>query len=376
MAQIPTLTDGTVRLRPPNGDDVEGSWEQCQDLVSQQWTQVPVPYGRDDARTYLRHIIPGGWETDREWGFVVEAEDDTGTARFAGTMSLRNEGERRAEISYGSHPWARGRGVTERALRLLLDWGFVERDLQTVIWLARRGNWASRRLAWRLGFSFEGTLRAWLPQRGELTDTWVGTLRRGEEMSPRNDWLVPPRITDGPIVLRETIDADIPRLIEALNDETIQRYGLRIREAAPHDETTVRERTLGILEESARGATLAWTVADTENDELLGWIALYGIEPAGEAEVGYWAHPASRGRGAISRACRMLTRHAFIDTDDGGMGLRRLTANVAVVNEPSQRVAEHAGFDRIGLARRSALLSDGTWVDAVLYDQLRPELPG
>ena len=55
-----------------------------------------------------------------------------------------------------SHPWARGRGVMERALRLLLEWGFAERDLQTVIWLARRGNWASRRLAWRLGFSFDG----------------------------------------------------------------------------------------------------------------------------------------------------------------------------------------------------------------------------
>lgn len=373
MALIPTLTDGVVRLRPPNDDDIEGSWEQCQDPVSQRWTNIPVPYSRDDARTYLRHIIPGGWETDREWGFVVEAVDDTGTARFAGTISLRNEGERRAEIAYGSHPWARGLGVMDRALRLLLDWGFVERDLQTVIWLARRGNWASRRLAWKLGFGVEGTLRHWLPQRGALADTWVGTLRRGEAMTPRHTWLVPPRITSGPIVLRETIDADTPRLVEALNDETVQRYGQRIREAAPHDETTVRERTLGILEESARGVTLAWTVADTQTDELLGWIALFGIHPGREAEVGYWAHPAARGRGAISRACRMLARHAFIDVEDGGMGLHRLTANVAVVNEASQHVAESAGFVRIGLERQSTLLPDGSYVDAVLFDQLRAD---
>jgi RimJ/RimL family protein N-acetyltransferase len=375
MTLIPTLTDGVVRLRQPNDDDIEGSWEQCQDPLSRQWTKIPVPYTRDDARTYLRHIIPGGWETDREWGFVVEAEDDTGTARFAGTISLRNEGDRRAEIAYGAHPWARGRGVMERALRLLLDWGFVERDLETVIWLARRGNWPSRRLAWRLGFSVEGTLRAWLPQRGELSDTWVGTLRRGEEMTPRSEWLVPPRITSGPVVLRETNDADTPRMIEALNDETIQRYGQRIREAAPHDEKTVGERALGILEESARGATLAWTVADTGTDELLGWIALYDIHAGREAEVGYWSHPAARGRGAISGACRMLVRHAFIDTEDGGMGLRRLTANVAVTNEDSQRVAERAGFVRIGLERKSTLLADGSWVDAVLYDMLRDDLP-
>ncbi len=137
MALIPTLTDGVVRLRPPNDVDIEGSWEQCQDPVSRRWTKIPVPYTRDDARTYLRHIIPGGWETDREWAFVVEADDDNGLARFAGTLSLRNEGEGRAEIAYGSHPWARGRGVMERALRLLIEWGFAERDVRTVIWLAR-----------------------------------------------------------------------------------------------------------------------------------------------------------------------------------------------------------------------------------------------
>jgi hypothetical protein len=106
MTLIPTLTDGVVRLRPPIDDDIEGSWEQCQDPLSQQWTQIPVPYTRDDAKTYLRHIIPGGWETEREWGFVVEADDDAGAARFAGTISLRNEGDGRAEIAYGSHPWA------------------------------------------------------------------------------------------------------------------------------------------------------------------------------------------------------------------------------------------------------------------------------
>ncbi len=195
-------------------------------------------------------------------------------------------------------------------------------------------------------------------------------------MSPRHAWLVPPRIVDGSIVLREAVDADVPRTVEALNDPTIQRFGQRIREAAPHDEATVRERTLGILEESARGVTLAWTVADRDSDELLGWIALYDIRASRGAEVGYWAHPAARGRGVITQACRMLVRHAFIDTEDGGMGLRRLTANVAVVNEASQRVAERAGFVRLGVERSSTLLADGSWVDAVLYDQLAEDLPG
>ena len=48
-----------------------------------------------------------------------------------------------------------------RALRVLLAWGFAPvaeggRGLETVVWLANRGNWASRRLAWSVGFSFDG----------------------------------------------------------------------------------------------------------------------------------------------------------------------------------------------------------------------------
>ena len=63
----------------------------------------------------------------------MEAPDDDGTPRFAGTVSLRNEREGRAEVAFGAHPWARGRGVMVRALELLLAWGFEERGLQTVV---------------------------------------------------------------------------------------------------------------------------------------------------------------------------------------------------------------------------------------------------
>jgi RimJ/RimL family protein N-acetyltransferase len=76
----------------------------------------------------------------------------------------------------------------ERALRLLLAWGFEARDLHTVIWWAFAGNWASRKLAWRLGFSFDGSVRQWLEHRGALVDGWVGTLVAGEPLQPREDW--------------------------------------------------------------------------------------------------------------------------------------------------------------------------------------------
>jgi len=375
MLPIPTLTDGVVVLRAPSDDDIEGSYQQCQDPSSQLWTCSPVPYTRDDARRYLRHIVPGGWETDREWGFVVEAPDENGVRRFAGTISLRNEGPGRAEIAYGSHPWARGRGLMERALRLLLDWGFAERDLQTVIWLARRGNWASRRLAWRLGFSFDGTLRSWLQMRDGLTDAWAGTLRRGEPMAPRTEWLRTPPITGASVVLRAAVDADIPRVVEGLGDSLLLRYGQSIRDHAPHDERTVRARDLDHLEESAQGSSLAWSIADPTTDAFIGSVTLFGIHPAREAEVGYWVHPDARGRGVATEACRLAVRHAFIPAEDGGMGLHRLRAYAAEENLASLRILERSGFTRFGTERRSTLLSDGSYVDTAAFDQLVQDQP-
>lgn len=367
---IPTLTDGVVVVRAPSDDDIEGSYEQCQDPTSQRWTDLPVPYTRDDARRYLRHTIPGGWDTDREWGFVVEAPDADGVRRFVGSISLRDEGDGRAEIAYGSHPWARGRGLVERALRLLLDWGFAERDLQTVIWLARRGNWASRRVAWRLGFSFDGTLRSWLKQRDGLADAWAGTLRRGEPMAPRTEWLLAPRITGASVVLRACSEADVPRVVEAANDPGLQWYSQSFRDHAPHDEDKVRARELDHLEESAVGSSLTWAVADPATDAFLGSVVIYRIHPGREAEVGYWVHPDAGGRGVATEACRLAVRHAFIDAEEGGLGLHRLTAYAAEGNHASLRILDRAGFTRFGTERRSTLLGDGSYVDTGAFDQL------
>ena len=143
---VPVLTDGRVTLRAHRPADVEAVWEQCTDPVSQRWTTVPVPYSRADAERFVTEVIPAGWSAGG-WAFAVEAPDDDGRPRFCGTVELRDEGNRRAEIAYGAHPWVRGRGDMVRALALLLDWGFTRQRLRTVIWWANTGNWASRRTA-------------------------------------------------------------------------------------------------------------------------------------------------------------------------------------------------------------------------------------
>src|SRR4051794_21977907 len=208
---VPTLTDGVVTLRAHRADDVEGVLEQSRDARSQRWTTVPVPYERADAVHFVAELVPRGWAGNTEWAFALEAE-----GRFAGTVSLRSAGSGRAELGYGAHPWARGTGYAERGLRLLLEWGFAELDLRTVIWWAHVGNWASRRLAWRLGFSVEGTLRDWQPQRGELCTSWVGTLLRDDPRQPRSTWLENPVVGGDGVRLRPFTPDDVPRVVEGL----------------------------------------------------------------------------------------------------------------------------------------------------------------
>ncbi|MDQ6935252.1 MAG: GNAT family N-acetyltransferase [Actinomycetota bacterium] len=367
---VPTLTDAAgpeaVVLRGHGDADIEGCLEQCLDPLSQLWTTVPVPYSRDDARRFVREAMPGGWGADEEWGFAVEHR---GT--YAGTVSLRNERDGRAEIAYGSHPWVRGTGVMERALRLLLEWGFDAKELHTVVWWANQGNWASRKVAWRLGFTFEGTVRSWLPQRGELRDAWVGTLLRSDKREPRTIWYDVPRIAGEQVVLRIHRDDDALRVLEACTDErTAYWLGELPR---PYTMQLARTFLSGRGEGMAQGTAVHWIVADPQTDLLLGTVSLFDLETRHQAEVGYWTHPDARGRGVMTEAVRLAVRHAFTPVEGGGLALRRVTLISATDNAASRHVAEETGFIWAGTLRAMIKVRDGLR-DGAVYDLLAEEV--
>jgi RimJ/RimL family protein N-acetyltransferase len=361
LTSAPTLTDGAVTLRHPQESDVLGGWEQCQDPLSQQWTTVPIPYSMDDARDYMLGYIPGGWESDKEWGFVVEAE-----GRYAGNIVLRNEGDRRAEIAYGSHPWVRGTGHVQHALRMLLEWGFREKDLATVIWLANVGNWASRRVAWKLGFAFEGTLRQWLPHRGELRDAWVGTLLAGDPQEPQGRWIDDALLEGDGIRLRPFDERDIDRVVEACREERTRRWLAELPSPyTPEDALAfIRGRTAA----RASGRGLSWAIADPATDELLGSVGIFDLpDDLSSGEIGYWAHPDARGRGVMTTAVGLVLRHAF-ET----LGVQRVKAYAAFDNAASRHVLTASGMTEQGVERLGTVVAEGR-VDAVLYDVLRGE---
>lgn len=374
LVRVPTLTDGVVTLRGHTDEDIDAVVEQSHDPLSVRWTKVPQPYTRDDAKRFVRDAMPGGWAADAEWGFAVEALDD-GTPRYAGTVSLRSEGEGRAEIAYGAHPWARGRGVMERALRLLLEWGFSPvrdggRELDTVIWWAEVGNWASRRLAWRVGFPCDGTVRRWLRNRDNRVDAWVGSLYRDDARTPPTPWLEVPRIEGGRVRLRMHRPDDLDRMHEGATDPVTAYWLGRIPDPYSTEEAArfLRDRSAGM----AAGTDLHWMLADPDTDLLLGTVSLMHIAE-GMAEIGYWSHPEARGRGVMTEAVRMACRHAMIAPEDGGLGLHRLYAVAAVDNLASRGVLERAGFRLVGTERRSVIVRDGMH-DGAAYELLVDDL--
>ncbi|MGI9155985.1 MAG: GNAT family N-acetyltransferase [Marmoricola sp.] len=373
---VPTLTDegeaplavGPVTLRAHREDDVAGVVEQSLDPDSRLWTTVPLDYTRDHAKRFVREAMPGGWQLDVEWGFAVDV-----AGRFAGTVSLRNRDDGRAEIAYGSHPWVRGTGAMERALRLLLAWGFEERALHTVVWWANRGNWASRKLAWRLGFAVEGTVRGWLPHRGELLDGWVGTMLATDERRPRHRWVVPP-VIESPrlqIRLRPAGAADLPRVGEGSRDEQTGFWlgGM----PRPYPDELTPDWLLRCGEGMAVGSDLHLAAAARDDDRLLGVLALKIDSQHDAAEIGYWTHPAERGRGAMTEAVRLAARHALLPEDVGGLGLVRVFAWAALDNLPSRAVLTRAGLPEVSVDRLATRTSEGLR-DAARHELLADEL--
>jgi RimJ/RimL family protein N-acetyltransferase len=370
---VPRLTDGVVVLRAHTPADIPGVLEQCTDPVSRRWTTVPVPYTLEHARSFVSERVPAGWRDGTSSGFAIEAADAAGVHRFAGTVELRPEGAGAAEIAFGLHPWARGQGIARRACNVLLDWGFLGCGLTAVHWRANVGNWASRRVAWSLGFTFHGEIRAWLPQRGALCDGWAASLLADEPRVPRTAWEPIPVIRGERITLRPWREADAGRVTEACSDEVTQHWLWMLPSPYTRDAALwyIRRHTA----EADTSGGLFWCIADSHTDECLGNVSLMlkdTLDPT-MREVGYWLHPAARSRGIMTEAVAMAVRHAFIPLDDGGYGLRRLTLLASAGNVASQQVAIRAGFTHVGTARRSEPMRDGGYDDLRHYDLLADE---
>ena len=113
--------------------------------------------------------------------YLVIVEEATG--ELLGACDLRfpdPEDARIGELGYLLVEGARGRGVMQAALRLLVRWGFEHVGLARVQAMTHPGNAASMRVLERLGFTREGVLRSYRADVGGREDRVVFSLLPGE----------------------------------------------------------------------------------------------------------------------------------------------------------------------------------------------------
>jgi ribosomal-protein-alanine N-acetyltransferase len=123
----------------------------------------------------------------------------------------------------------------------------------------------------------------------------------------------------------------------------------------------------GALAAHAAGRSMPHLILDA-GGEIAGRVNLSTIVRGAfqSCSLGYWVAAEQNGRGLATAAVAEMMRLAF-----EVLQLHRIEAGTLVHNVRSQRVLEHNGFTRFGLAP-SYLFIAGRWQDHAMYQALSP----
>jgi RimJ/RimL family protein N-acetyltransferase len=150
--QQPRLTDGQVTLRAWRPSDAPAVFEACQDEEIQRWTTVPSPYLLGHAEGFVGELSPRMWATRNGAGFAAV---DPASGDLLGACGLIGVQDERlvTGAGYWVAPWARGRHVARRALRLVTEWALGPVGLHRVELEIEPANPASQAVGLAAGFT-------------------------------------------------------------------------------------------------------------------------------------------------------------------------------------------------------------------------------
>lgn len=171
-------------------------------------------------------------------------------------------------------------------------------------------------------------------------------------------------LTIDELVLRPWRRSDAPALLEACQDPEIARW-VTIPQPFLGADADAFIETARAMWQNGTGAPFA--IVEAATGHLLGAVTRFG--PDGhQATFGLWLVPDGRGRGAGTRALRLVADWTFETT-----AAIRLDCFIMVGNEGSMRMAERAGFRREGVLRAWDLHHGGMPVDCVVLSRLRTD---
>ncbi len=94
-------------------------------------------------------------------------------------------GTKQLEIGYTLLPSERGKGYGTEALRIMVDYLFLSKDVMRIQAQTDQRNAASQKILEKAGFKKEGTLRRNFFMRGEWTDDYIYGIIREEWKEPK-----------------------------------------------------------------------------------------------------------------------------------------------------------------------------------------------
>jgi RimJ/RimL family protein N-acetyltransferase len=135
-----------------------------------RFTRVPDPPPVGFVGTWFAGYEEGRRAGTRDAFAIVDAD---GTFLGTGVAPAIDRTTRTVELGYTIMPSVRGKGIATRALALLTDWAFDSLDAERIELYISVENGASKRVAERNGYRYEGTLRSLYFKQEHRADTEI-----------------------------------------------------------------------------------------------------------------------------------------------------------------------------------------------------------
>jgi ribosomal-protein-alanine N-acetyltransferase len=146
-------------------------------------------------------------------------------------------------------------------------------------------------------------------------------------------------------VLRPLRASDVDPFVSAFRDDPELGWLLGFERDPTED--YVKERLRSERNKLRSGRSVAFTIADTEDDAFLGEVLLHSFDWQHQrAAAGVWVRIEERGRGIGLCALQLICAFGFED-----LGLARIELTTFPDNEGMLRIADRAGFAREGVLR-------------------------
>ena len=118
--------------------------------------------------------------------FIIEKKDGSKIGFIVHFHVLHlGTGTKQLEIGYSLVPSERGKGFCSEAVKIMVDYLFLSKDIMRIQAQTDQRNAASQKVLEKAGFKKEGTLRKNFFMRGELRDCYIYSILREEWKEPR-----------------------------------------------------------------------------------------------------------------------------------------------------------------------------------------------